>query len=277
MGISRDLVALVAGTAALLGAGCAPPPVAELGWTGLGEPGDILSAEWIKYRTTSDITFTGDLTLNFFVLSTLPNFCGAYQQAVGDSADAFAAFTDAREPFRDADDLRNPQVCELTVDYYTALSEATAPLTEPGTFYVNTSFGFAGAGIVIEEGVPQEGIFEMTDSPLVEDGDFFRTLVRFYEDNPYRLAAESLDCSDPSWGDALEQVGYTEFVGERRADGSGGTLQSEMVNDELVHIAHTDVLTVNRTRTAAGALDSNAEYLLCEISTHEFFLRIFER
>ena len=261
-----------------LGSACAPADIADLSWSGYGRLGEAQSAEWIKYRTTSDITFTGELALSFFILTNVPDFCGAYQTAVGSSFEAHVAYTEAREQSREADDMRNPALCGLTTDYYNALADAVDPLTEPGSFYLNTSFGFAGGGgIVLEEGQPQEGSFEMSDNPLIEDGDFFRTYLRFYEDNPYRIAAESLDCSDPAWGNSYEQVGYTEFVGERVASGEGGVLRSEMLGDDLAHIAHEDVLAVDRARTSAGVVNSNSEYLLCEISTHEFFLRVFER
>jgi hypothetical protein len=257
--------------------GC-PSSIADLSWTGLGSPGEMQSAEWIRYRTTSDITFTGELTLSFFILTNVPDFCGAYQTAIADSFDAFGDYTAAREPYADADDLRNPQLCELTVDYFQALADATASLTPEGAFYLNTSFGFGGGGgIVLEEGQPQEGTLEMSATPLLEDGDFFRTYVRFYEANPYQLMVERLNCGDPDWGNVFEQLGYTEYVGERRASGEGGTLQSELLDDDLAHLAHSDVLTVDRARTSAGVVDSNAEYLKCDISTHEFFLRIFER
>jgi hypothetical protein len=261
-----------------LGTACPSADIADLSWSGYGTPGEMQSAEWIKYRTTSDITFTGELTLSFFILTSVPDFCGAYQTAVQSGFDAHVTFTEAREQYRNADDMRNPALCDLTLNYYNALADAVDPLTEPGAFYLNTSFGFAGGGgITLEEGQPQEGTFEMSDNPLIEDGDFYRAYVRFFEENPYRAAAQSLDCSDPGWGDSYVQQGYTEFVGERRANGEGGLIQSEMSADDIAHIAHEDVLTVDRARTSAGVINSNAEYLLCEISTHEFFLRVFER
>ena len=68
--------------AGLLVAGCTdeegggtscPPGVGDLSWTGYGNPCTMESAEWIKYRTTSDITFAGDLTLHYFVMTNVPN------------------------------------------------------------------------------------------------------------------------------------------------------------------------------------------------------------
>ena len=125
----RNTTAMIL-VSALLG-GCSTDLV-DLSWNGPGQIGTIRSAEWIRYKTTSDITFTGELTLNFFVLTDQEDFCTSYQDAVGSTFGAFEAFEAARQPYEDADDLRNPALCELTRDYYLALGDAVDGLTQPG-------------------------------------------------------------------------------------------------------------------------------------------------
>ena len=75
-----------------LGTACPSADIADLSWSGYGTPGEMRSAEWIKYRTTSDITFTGELTLSYFILTSVPDFCGAYQTAVQSGFDAHVTF-----------------------------------------------------------------------------------------------------------------------------------------------------------------------------------------
>lgn len=270
----RNTTAMIL-VSALLG-GCSTDLV-DLSWNGPGQIGTIRSAEWIRYKTTSDITFTGELTLNFFVLTDQEDFCTSYQDAVGSTFGAFEAFEAARQPYEDADDLRNPALCELTRDYYLALGDAVDGLTQPGSSYLSTSFGRAATAL--EEGQPVNGTISLPDNPLLEDGDFFRTYLRFYRDNPYYTAAADLDCQSEDWGNATELPGFAEFVAEPNPDTSGGgTLQSQVFEeDDVVLLAHQDVLLVDRDRTSAGVLQSEAEYLKCEIETHEYFLRLFER
>ncbi|MCO4771652.1 MAG: hypothetical protein KDA24_16585 [Deltaproteobacteria bacterium] len=255
--------------------------IGALTWDSYGDPGTMKSAEWIRYRTTSNVTFAQDLTLNYFVMTNVSDFCTSYQDAIGASFGAFQAFTAARQPFESEDDLRNPQVCALTVDYFNALADATEPLTEPGAFYLTSSIGLQSppgdGGLVYEEGAPVAGTYSLTNDPLAEDGDFFRLFARFYSDNPYRMMADEIDCSDPNWGEVYDFLGYREYVAEPRADQSGGGLAMNIVSDTTVGVVHDDVLTVDRHRASAGTVDSDAEYLLCDISTDAFFLRIFDR
>lgn len=267
---------LVLGTLTSLCAGCS---IADLTWTGPGEFGAVRSAEWIRFTNTSDITFSGELTLNFLVLSSVPNLCTAYQEAVGAAFEPHREYVAARQTFEDADTLRSPESCARTRDYYDMLATATEVVAAPGTAYVSTSFGFAGTGIVLEEGVPQEGDFSLTNDPLAEDGDFFRTFVRFFDENPYAAARDALDCADPDWGNATNRLGFQEFRAEPRSDDAEnpGRLRSQYIEDNLVHVAHEGVLAVRSDRQRAGVLDTDGEYLLCELATDRFFLRVFER
>jgi len=272
----RRHVLLALGMGAAL-TGCS---VADFEWAGAGSMGTVRSAEWIRFTTTDDYTFTGELTLNYFVLSNVPDLCGAYQDAIADGFDMHTAYLAARQPYQDDDDLNNASLCQLTKDYYANLGAVSAKLTQGGRAYVSTSFGYANIATLGEEGQPQEGIFTMAEDVKAEDGDFFRTYVRFFDDNPYTLLSESMDCASPDWNLATGRDAYTEYRGEPVFTESGeeiGTLQSEIVDDTLVHIAHRDVTAVTAARDRAGLLNTNAEYLLCELRTHEFFLRIFER
>ena len=275
---TRTIPLLGVGALATLLAGC--PSVADLTWTGPGEFGAVRSAEWIRYTVTSDITFSGQLTLNYFVLSSLPNFCNAYQDAVGAAFDAHQSYVAARQIHEDGGTLRSAESCASTREYNDALASATEEVAAPGTAYVSTSFGYAGvAGTANEEGAPQEGTFNLTNDPTAEDGDFFRTFVRFIDENPYAAARDALDCSDPAWGDDTNRLGYEEFRAEPRVGDpeNEGRLRSEFSDDDLVHLAHEGVLAVSVDRDHAGLLDTNGEYLLCELTTQRFFLRVFER
>ena len=263
---------------AMLGTGCAS--AAEFSWAGDGEMGTVQSAEWIRYRTTDDYTFTGDLTLNYFVLSNVPNLCGVYQNAVADAFDMHTDFLAARAPYQEEDDLNSSDLCQITKAYYENLAAATSKLAKPGRGYVSTTFGFANIAQIVEEGQPQEGTLNMSSDPLAEDGDFFRVFARFFDDNPYQVLADNMDCASPDWGTTHGRSAYTEYRGEPVFLDSGdevGTLQSEIEDDTLVHAAHFDVTAVTADRSKAGLLNSNANYLLCELTTHGFFLRIFER
>ncbi len=239
------------------------------------------SAEWIKYRTTSNITFAGDLTLHYFVLTNVPNFCQAYQDAIGATFSAFESFKATREQFRDADDLQNPGLCNATIDYYNTLADATEDLMQPGSFYLNSSIGLTsepdGGGLILEEGAPAAGAYNMTDSPLAEDGDFFRLFARFYTENRYRVMADSLDCSDPNWGQVYDFLGYREYAGEVLPDGSSGSMTVTTLSGDETQVTHSNVLAVARDRSSATVVNSEADYLLCEITTQEYFLKIFDR
>jgi len=259
--------------AAVALAGCA---TGTLDWRGDGAPGTPRSAEWIRYTTTSDLTFSRELTLSFFVQTNVAGFCGAYQDAVAAAFDVHTAYLAAREPFVAQDETRNPQVCELTLDYYEALADAVDPITPRGAFYLSTTFGTPGASDgATEEGAPQVGTFGLTDDPLAESGDFFRTQARFFTDNPYRAAADALDCTESAWGYEATDA-YVDYVGEP-ADGYAGSLEGIAVGPDSATLAISDALLVTRDRSAAAVLGSEADYLLCEITAHEFFLRVFER
>ena len=260
------------------GVGCAE--VAEYSWAGDDGMGAVRSAEWIRYTATDDYTFTGELTLNYFVLSNVPDLCGEYQTAVADSFDAHTDYLAARAPFQEADDMASAELCQLTKAYYETLGAATATIAKAGRAYVSTTFGFANVAAIEEEGQPQEGTFQMSQDALAEDGDFFRAHIRFFDDNPYTVLADSMDCASGDWLQASGRSAYTEYRGEPVITDGGeelGTLQSELLGDNLVHLAHSDVTAVTGDRTMAGRLDSNAEYLKCQLTTHGFFLRIFER
>ena len=41
--------------------------------------------------------------------------------------------------------------------------------------------------------------------------------------------------------------------------------------------SHSNVLAVARDRSSATIVNSDADYLLCEITTQEYFLKIFDR
>ena len=239
------------------------------------------SAEWIKYRTTSDITFAGDLTLHYFVMTNVPNFCQAYQDTIADTFPVFESYKAIREQYQDADDLQNPALCTATVNYYNALADATDELMQPGAFYLNSSLGLTsepdGGGLILEEGAPAAGAYNMTDSPLAEDGDFFRLFARFYTENRYRVMADSIDCSDPNWGQVYDFLGYREYAGEVLQDGTSGSMAVTTISGDETKVTHSNVLAVARDRSSATTVNSDADYLLCEITTQEYFLKIFDR
>lgn len=255
-------------------AGCS---AGQLDWRGDGDAGTPRSAEWIRYTTTSDRTFSQELTLSYFVQTNVPHFCSAYQDAVEAAYDAHTAYLAARASFEEADEVSNLQVCELTLDYYQALAEATEDIARRGDFYLSTTFGTPGASDgSTQEGDPQVGAFALADDPLAESGDFYRTQARFFVGNPYAAAADALDCTDPPWGYAAPATAWVDYVGEP-AEGYAGTLTGIEVGPSSATLAIEDALMVTPDRSAAGVIDSEADYLLCEITTHEFFLRVFER
>ena len=258
----------------LLGAGC--EGVAELEWTGAGEMGTVQSAEWIRFTTTDNYTFSGELPLNYFVLSNVPDLCGTYQTAVADAFDMHTRFLEDRNDYLWGDDLNNAELCRLTQTYYENLGAATAELAKPGRAYVSTSFGYSNIGTLGEEGQPQEGTFTMTPDIRAEDGDFFRAFVRFFDANPYTLLAETMDCADPNWARTSGLGAFTEYRGEPTAD-LAGTMDSQLFGDTEVHLTQHDVMAVTRDRTQAGVLNTDGQYLLGELRAHNFFLRIFER
>lgn len=264
--------------ALLLGSGC--EGVAEFEWSGRFDMGTVQSAEWIRFTTTDDYTFSGELTLNYFVLSNVPNLCSAYQTAVADSFDMHTRFLDDRAAYQQADDMDNPELCLLTKQYYENLGAATADLAKAGRAYLSTSFGYSNIGILGEEGQPQEGTFNLSADMRAEDGDFFRAYLRFFHDNPFTVLADNIDCAASDWPAAGSAGAFTEFKGEPSADASGaetGTLDSTLLGDAAVHLTHNDVSAVTTDRSLAGVLSTDGEYMLCELRTHGFFLRIFER
>ena len=258
----------------LLGAGC--ERIGEFEWSGAGDMGAVKSAEWIRFTTTDNSTFSGELTLNFFVLSNVPDLCGAYQTAVADAFDMHTRFLNDRAPYLAADDLNNAELCRLTQTYYENLGAATAELAKPGRAYVSTSFGYSNIGSLGEEGQPQEGTFTMTPDIRAEDGDFFRAFVRLFDANPYTLLAETMDCADANWASTTGLGAYTEYRGEPTED-LAGTMDSQLFGDTEVHLTQHDVMAVTGDRTRAGVLNTEGQYLLCELRAHNFFLRVFER
>ena len=54
-------------------------------------------------------------------------------------------------------------------------------------------------------------------------------------------------------------------------------MDSQLFGDTEVHLTQHDVMAVTRDRTQAGVLNTDGQYLLCELRAHNFFLRIFER
>ncbi len=258
----------------LLGAGC--EGAADLEWTGPGDMGTVQSAEWIRFTTTDSYTFSGELTLNYFVLSNVPDLCGTFQTAVADSFDMHTRFLGDRAPYLQADDLDNPELCLLTKTYYANLGAATEQLSKAGRVYVSTSFGYSNIGTLGEEGQPQEGTFTLSPDQRAEDGDFFRTYLRFFSANVFTELSDKIDCTSADWGSQTGRSAFVEYTGEPGTDGAG-TLDSQLLGDAAVHLSHHDVTAVTRDRTHAGVLQTDGEYLLCELTAHDFFLRIFER
>ncbi len=222
--------------------------------------GKMRSAVWLEM--TQD-TGSESYTSHSFLAASRGGVCQTMQEAMPEIADAYE---DLVESFNYSSSSYSydtggyverdlSELCEAYKDYFERVADALDPMMSKG---VNTlSFTLRDPDDDAEDEPPSDDYEAGYDN----DDPYFTGGLAYYDENPYRVVAESVDCNDNDWYDEGEDA--FDDVDAFTID--DGDLVAEQSSDGESYKIDMDGDLEDDDRDNAGDIVFKGKFTKCEV------------